>query len=543
MSGKNLAGVRIAHDLDDFIEDHEIVLTLKDQGILDKDGLKGDGDVLENVYLSEDFKNQQALKMKKKKLGLESYDDDQEKKSILPQYDEPKMEKDGFMLDSHGEYNQDRIKKAESIKFALSKKKANVESLDTSRNIQSEYMTEEENVGFKVPKKKKNFKKAQEDILKFLEENIEQTTEDHGNRQSRGSKEEEDLKERVEKKQKQDNYNQALDNAQKKTKQARRPDDDGYGEVEQMIEITRRIMQKKEQPAENSLKNFLDQNKNIEFQMKSKNSEQQQETISTIKVDENEKKEDITSLKMDTEFLKNLATEAQINQNQIRQIAPTPLSMKDSRDGTASIINVALPTEKMRAHSKNAGGINSIASRHTGILSNNLTKGQQETGKEPMMEEEEEEEEEEKPEDTEKMKDEVTFLEEESVGKGMFKTLGSLRDRGMLDKVHDVTGRAKDKNYDTVKKAAQGGDERVKLEYRDEKGRLMTPKQAFRYQCYIFHGKKPSKNKQEKQRKKQEQEKKIKGVAPGQSVMMRALAKSQENNTQSYMVLSNNNGK
>ena len=90
-----------------------------------------------------------------------------------------------------------------------------------------------------------------------------------------------------------------------------------------------------------------------------------------------------------------------------------------------------------------------------------------------------------------------------------------------------------------TEKTGQTTEDRVKLEYRDEKGRLMTPKQAFRYQCYIFHGKKPSKNKQEKLKKKMEQEKMKKGVAPDQSVLMRALAKSQQSTTQSYMVLNN----
>ena len=555
MSNKHLAGVKIAHDLEDFIEDHEVVLTLKDQSILDKDGIKGDADVLENINLSEEYRIQQALKAKKKKLGLESYDDDAPK-SILPQYDEVKMEKEGFMLDSHGEYNQERLRKAESIKFALSKKKANIESLDTSTNIQSEYMTQEESTtgGFKMPKKKNFKKKAQEDIIKFLEENLEFSSADHGNRESRGLNDDEDLKEKIEKKQKMENYNQALENAQKKTKQARRiDDDDGYSEIEQMIEMSRRIMQKKEQTPESALKNFLDLNQKVEFQIKSKNSDQnQQEVISTVRADPNEKKEDLQTLKMETEFLKTLPTEAEINQDQARKIAPTPLSIKDSVSGTASIIHVALPTEKLLAHSKQPG---ITSARPNGTVNTDLAKDSKEPAKEPM-----EEEDEEKEEDPEKLKEEVKFLEEENVGKGMFKALSSLRDKGLLNQVQDITGnkkfvsifaynclmigRAKDKTYDAVlKKTGQTTEDRIKLEYRDEKGRLMTPKQAFRYQCYIFHNKKPSKNKLEKMRKKQEQEKKVKGVAADQSVLMRALQKNQQSGTQSYIVLSGNNNK
>ena len=39
------------------------------------------------------------------------------------------------------------------------------------------------------------------------------------------------------------------------------------------------------------------------------------------------------------------------------------------------------------------------------------------------------------------------------------------------------------------------GGEKLDLEYRDDSGRIMTPKEAFRYLCWIFHGKKPGKNK------------------------------------------------
>ena len=39
------------------------------------------------------------------------------------------------------------------------------------------------------------------------------------------------------------------------------------------------------------------------------------------------------------------------------------------------------------------------------------------------------------------------------------------------------------------------GGEKLDLEYRDDNGRIMTPKEAFRYLCWIFHGKKPGKNK------------------------------------------------
>ena len=45
-----------------------------------------------------------------------------------------------------------------------------------------------------------------------------------------------------------------------------------------------------------------------------------------------------------------------------------------------------------------------------------------------------------------------------------------------------------------------------KLEYNDEKGRLMNQKEAFRYMSHRFHGKGSGKLKTEKRKKKFEQE-------------------------------------
>lgn len=46
----------------------------------------------------------------------------------------------------------------------------------------------------------------------------------------------------------------------------------------------------------------------------------------------------------------------------------------------------------------------------------------------------------------------------------------------------------------------------IKLEYVDDDGRALCPKEAFRYLSHKFHGKGPGKNKQEKRIKKQVQE-------------------------------------
>ena len=64
-----------------------------------------------------------------------------------------------------------------------------------------------------------------------------------------------------------------------------------------------------------------------------------------------------------------------------------------------------------------------------------------------------------------------------------------------------IVGRANDKILRNEKGAS--GKE-IKLEYRDDLGRLMTPKEAFRQLSYNFHGIKPSKKTREKRERQME---------------------------------------
>lgn len=116
-------------------------------------------------------------------------------------------------------------------------------------------------------------KKAREDIIKFLEENLEHSSEDLGSRQSRQTAEDVALGDVIDKKQKMDNYNNALDKARVQTKQSKIQMDDGYDEVERAIENTRRMMQKRENTVDSVIKNLLDSNQKVEFQLKSKDAE------------------------------------------------------------------------------------------------------------------------------------------------------------------------------------------------------------------------------------------------------------------------------
>ena len=102
---KELSGVRVAHDFDDFVEEREVILTLKDSYLLEDQDVNLAGDVLENVELASHFKTQ-AIQQNRMKVQLflqntfqfiqkDEYLEGKYggEKKLLPQYDEVKTEK------------------------------------------------------------------------------------------------------------------------------------------------------------------------------------------------------------------------------------------------------------------------------------------------------------------------------------------------------------------------------------------------------------------------------------------------------------------
>lgn len=114
------------------------------------------------------------------------------------------------------------------------------------------------------------------------------------------------------------------------------------------------------------------------------------------------------------------------------------------------------------------------------------------------------------------------------VGKGMAATLALLKGTGELKKSDQLAGRSKDSRaYDP-----SSTDHGVKLEYRDEFGRKLTQKEAFRQLSYKFHGYGPSQKKKEKRLKALELQQKAQssraGILEGVGGTMKSLTQAQE---------------
>lgn len=102
-SSKDLAGVKVGHDMSTLLDGDDQILTLKDNTVLDEED---EGDELENLNLREQEKLNDKLDLKKKRPVYDPNDiDDTGERSILAQYDEEingKKKKKAFTLDTSG---------------------------------------------------------------------------------------------------------------------------------------------------------------------------------------------------------------------------------------------------------------------------------------------------------------------------------------------------------------------------------------------------------------------------------------------------------
>jgi U4/U6.U5 tri-snRNP-associated protein 1 len=124
-TAKDLAGVKVGHEIDTFQEGEEQVLTLKDTTIEENEE---EGDELENLDLRERERLNEKLELKKKKPVYNPNDiDETGEKSILAHYDEEIDGKKGkrFTLDGMGS-----IAEASSEGAAFQKMKPKAFSLD-----------------------------------------------------------------------------------------------------------------------------------------------------------------------------------------------------------------------------------------------------------------------------------------------------------------------------------------------------------------------------------------------------------------------------
>ncbi|EFW19229.1 hypothetical protein D8B26_007485 [Coccidioides posadasii str. Silveira] len=149
-TSKDLAGVKVAHEIGQFDEEGEHILTLKDTTI---DENEEEGDELENVNLRDVEKTKERLDLKKKRTAYDPTDYDGSG-SILAQYDEEieGKKRRHFTLDAKDITPEEREAKRQDV---TSKLKTGMVNLDVVQDtMPSDYLDISE-IKVKKPKKKK----------------------------------------------------------------------------------------------------------------------------------------------------------------------------------------------------------------------------------------------------------------------------------------------------------------------------------------------------------------------------------------------------
>ncbi|KAH6640709.1 SART-1 protein [Chaetomium tenue] len=150
----DLAGVKVAHDMANFLDGDDQVLTLKDTGVLENED---EGDELENLSLLEQERLQERLDLKKKRPVYDPNDVDETGQiGLLSKYDEEiyGKKKTAFTLDSAATTTE----LADILAAPAQKRKHQVVDLDVLEDAPaptSDYLDLSE-VKVKKPKKKKS---------------------------------------------------------------------------------------------------------------------------------------------------------------------------------------------------------------------------------------------------------------------------------------------------------------------------------------------------------------------------------------------------
>ncbi|XDV38889.1 hypothetical protein PO909_008213 [Leuciscus waleckii] len=154
---RHLKGLKVQHKMDSFREGETVVLTLQDKGVLEEKE-----DVLVNVGLVDKEKAEKNVELKKKKPDYKPYEEEEsvddmlvvKPKSVLSKYDEEieGEKKKSFRLSSGGFVGGERERELQAIRENLHNQ---AQSLDMpSLSLATEYYTPQEMVGFKKTKRK-----------------------------------------------------------------------------------------------------------------------------------------------------------------------------------------------------------------------------------------------------------------------------------------------------------------------------------------------------------------------------------------------------
>lgn len=530
-TSRELKGLKVQHKVDSFTEGQTVILTLEDKGVLDEKE-----DVLVNVGLVDKEKAEKNVELRKKKPDYKPYDEEEsvddmvsfKQQSVLSKYDEEidGEKKKSFRLTTGGVAHGEREKELQAMREML---RSQAQSLEMpSLAIASEYYTPQEMVGFK--KTKRRVKKIRKkDRLTVADELHDDTrSSDFGSRtRGRGRKQNAEGVEEV----KEQDANLPLGvpvllSDDVRTAEMDISDDEEFEAPEPAV--------LEEDEAEQELQKQLEKQRKLKQKQLLKDSgekvaEQLKMISTTGKDNESEKKNNIV-FNATSEFCRTLGD------------IPT-YGLSGNREDQEDIMDFEEQEEK-----DDAGDSDSDMDENVGWSTVNLDEEQKSTDFATAS---------------------ATILDEEPiVNSGLAAALLLCKNKGLLDtqmqkvaRVKATKGALPNVNYCIEDK--MGFDDKysrreeyrgftqdfkekdsykpdVKIEYVDESGRKLTPKEAFRQLSHRFHGKGSGKMKTEKRMKKLEEEALLKKMSSSDTPLgtVALLQEKQKSQKTPYIVLS-----
>ncbi|CAI8042695.1 U4/U6.U5 tri-snRNP-associated protein 1 [Geodia barretti] len=181
-TSRDLKGLIVEHKEEEFVEGKDVVLTLKDSGVLEEND-----DVLVNINILESEHARRNIHLRRKRTDYDPYEEMDEEAmqqtSILKKYNEEieGVKKANFELGEFGDVDTSKEREAQIVKMRLQSQALTLEKAPAK--IASEYFTKDEMVQFRKPKRKKKVRKLKADDLLGISPDSDMLDErDHGTR-------------------------------------------------------------------------------------------------------------------------------------------------------------------------------------------------------------------------------------------------------------------------------------------------------------------------------------------------------------------------
>ncbi|XP_067232955.1 U4/U6.U5 tri-snRNP-associated protein 1 [Chanodichthys erythropterus] len=532
-SSNHLKGLKVQHKMDSFREGETVVLTLEDKGVLEEKE-----DVLVNVGLVDKEKAEKNVELKKKKPDYKPYEEEEsvddmvvfKPKSVLSKYDEEieGEKKKSFRLSAGGFVGGERERELQAIRENL---RNQAQSLDMpSLTLATEYYTPQEMVGFKKTKRKVKKIRKKEKAGDLLIDDTRST--DFGSRSRGRGRKQEDQEEGVEFGDVAVQTSSKLSDVLQKSDDIRMADMD-ISDDEDFVPPESTVLEEDE--AEQELQKQLEKQRKLRQKQMLKDSGERvaehMKHMRTAEDDDNDpdKRNNIV-FNATSEFCRTLGD------------IPT-YGLSGNREDQEDIMDFEKDVEK-----EGGGQSDSDMDDNVGWSTVNL--------------------------DEEKIHADfstasTTILDEEPiVNSGLSAALLLCKNKGLLDTQMLKVARVKatkpvlaNDNYciedkmniddkysrrEEYRGFTQDFKEKdnykpdVKIEYVDESGRKLTPKEAFRQLSHRFHGKGSGKMKTERRMKKLEEEALLKKMSSSDTPLgtVALLQEKQKSQKTPYIVLS-----